>query len=581
MGWRGTTVVLGLLFSLHLGLLTCEAVSDSPVQHEPANLCSGMLIWTQGRFDVYRVNPPLVRAIAAFPLWISGHTSGVSELAQPFHRPELHLGSLWLASQGASALRQVAIARAVCFPISLLGASVCFLWSKELFGARSGVMAAALWCLDPTIVGNGHLAMPDVAAASLSLLAAYAFARWHRQPTWSRAALAGACMGLALATKFTCVVLLLLIPSGVLALWFGKPTVKSRAIVDPSIMLVAFVITLNGCYAWDGTFRSLKSFTFVSAALTSVEQSPSAPPLYGNRFRDTVMGRIRVPLPEQFIAGIDEQWRDFEVGMPSYIAGRSYSEGWIGYYLYGALVKEPVGLWLLAAVAVLVFVRMPWLCRRSRSEVALIALLWLLYLALVSVNVGVNRHYRYVLPALPFAFILISRTATCLSRRSPVSGVIVIATLAWTIGAAVWAVPHSLAYFNELAGGARHGHHHLLGSNLDWGQDLIRLREWLDQNPHIGPIALDCDSSYDPRIIVGDRPELQVLNWEAANAVMNERRVVERKRPRYLILSANRLHTMRYERLSAADSVNQIGATMYLFKLPDERNETTPQVKGA
>jgi hypothetical protein len=48
--------------------------------------------------------------------------------------------------------------------------------------------------------------------------------------------------------------------------------------------------------------------------------------------------------------------------------------------------------------------------------------------------------------------------------------------------------PHSLAYFNELAGGPRNGHAHLLDGNLDWGQDLLYLEKWIAEHPEARPI---------------------------------------------------------------------------------------------
>jgi hypothetical protein len=51
----------------------------------------------------------------------------------------------------------------------------------------------------------------------------------------------------------------------------------------------------------------------------------------------------------------------------------------------------------------------------------------------------------------------------------------------------VW--PHSLAYFNELAGGPQNGYRHLglapMDTNLDCGQDLLLLRWWLDAHPEV------------------------------------------------------------------------------------------------
>lgn len=39
--------------------------------------------------------------------------------------------------------------------------------------------------------------------------------------------------------------------------------------------------------------------------------------------------------------------------------------------------------------------------------------------------------------------------------------------------------PHQLAYFNEASGGPQNGYRHLLGSNLDWGQDALIVQRFL------------------------------------------------------------------------------------------------------
>ena len=50
------------------------------------------------------------------------------------------------------------------------------------------------------------------------------------------------------------------------------------------------------------------------------------------------------------------------------------------------------------------------------------------------------------------------------------------AALAWLVAGTLLAAPHWIGYFNEAAGGWRKGHRYLADSNLDWGQDLLRLR---------------------------------------------------------------------------------------------------------
>lgn len=39
-----------------------------------------------------------------------------------------------------------------------------------------------------------------------------------------------------------------------------------------------------------------------------------------------------------------------------------------------------------------------------------------------------------------------------------------------------------MSYFHELVGGPDHGHEHLLDANIDWGQDLLELRRWMEAN---------------------------------------------------------------------------------------------------
>jgi hypothetical protein len=60
--------------------------------------------------------------------------------------------------------------------------------------------------------------------------------------------------------------------------------------------------------------------------------------------------------------------------------------------------------------------------------------------------------------------------------------------------------PHHLAYFNELAGGPLGGRKHLLDSNLDWGQDLQGLKQYLDAQ-HFGEIGVAYFGGIPPGLI--------------------------------------------------------------------------------
>lgn len=76
--------------------------------------------------------------------------------------------------------------------------------------------------------------------------------------------------------------------------------------------------------------------------------------------------------------------------------------------------------------------------------------------------------------------------------------VIIAGSMLAAIGSSLSTYPHSLAYFNELAGGPRNGHKVLIHSNLDWGQGLLELDRALDCHPEWGPVGIAYSGPFDP-----------------------------------------------------------------------------------
>jgi len=58
---------------------------------------------------------------------------------------------------------------------------------------------------------------------------------------------------------------------------------------------------------------------------------------------------------------------------------------------------------------------------------------------------------------------------------------IVLLSLCWNVVSTLRAYPHHLKYFNEFSGGSYHGYRHLLNSNFDWGQNLLEVRKWIQE----------------------------------------------------------------------------------------------------
>jgi hypothetical protein len=120
-------------------------------------------------------------------------------------------------------------------------------------------------------------------------------------------------------------------------------------------------------------------------------------------------------------------------------------------------------------------------------------------LMLVSGQTGFNHHLRYVLPAIPFLFIWISRAALPLEYGKKVWSGIVLGGLAISMASSLAVYPHCLSYFNEVVGGSLHGSEHLVDSGIDWGQDLLYLKSCLDEHPEAEPLGLAYFGYIDPR----------------------------------------------------------------------------------
>ena len=173
--WSPRCVGAGLILVLiiHTVLLAWGAWQHSASWDEVGHLAAGLSHWESGTFDLYRVNPPLVRMVATLPVVVLRPET-------EWHRfpsdarwcAEWAFGREFFQANGERSLQYLALARWTCIPFSLLGAWTCFRWARDLYGQAAGMMAATLWCLSPNILGNAQMITPDTASAALGVTSA-------------------------------------------------------------------------------------------------------------------------------------------------------------------------------------------------------------------------------------------------------------------------------------------------------------------------------------------------------------------------------------------------------------------------
>ncbi|MDR1480914.1 MAG: glycosyltransferase family 39 protein, partial [Planctomycetaceae bacterium] len=326
-------------------LLAWSGYVHSPTHLEVFHLPAGLSHWELNRYDLYRVNPPLIRKVAAFPVWLSPHSSNYAAYnTNPFYRAEYGVGIDTMHANGQNFVWFVTLARWVCIPFILLGSWVCFTWARELYGDRAGIIAILLWAFCPYVLAQGSLITPDAHAAALGITVAFLFWKWLQRPTYLMALFVGVVLGIAELSKFT---LLIFYPIGfVLWLLFRLSLQKKVTLRETTMILIMTIVSvfvINLGYDFEGTFKPLGDYRFKTKLLAGCDLANDIPPEGGNRFAGTFLADIPLPLPSNFVSGLDMQRKDVEDGIFSYLNGKWKSGGWWYFYLEAMLFKLPMG----------------------------------------------------------------------------------------------------------------------------------------------------------------------------------------------------------------------------------------------
>ena len=95
-----------------------EAWRDSPTANEPGHLVAGLSHWRLRRLELFCVNPPLVRALAAVPaLFIDPEMDWAGYSDPPFRCEDL-LGWRFFLINGQAAMEALLAGRLMCLPLS-------------------------------------------------------------------------------------------------------------------------------------------------------------------------------------------------------------------------------------------------------------------------------------------------------------------------------------------------------------------------------------------------------------------------------------------------------------------------------
>jgi 4-amino-4-deoxy-L-arabinose transferase-like glycosyltransferase len=470
---------LSIFVTVFVLLRVGSYVQKSATWDEPVHLTAGYIALADRDYRVELSHPPFARMWAALPLLA---IPGIVTDARPISSTT---ADDWMAGPKPYAFARTflfqlndaeRLLNAGRFMIVLLGAAagcLLFSWAYEWRGLRTATLALAFYALTPTIAAHSALITTDAPLMLFFLGATYFLWRACRNPSRRNIGGVAAFTALAIVSKFSGLLLVPVIAIAVAyALWRRMALTPRHATALVLTTAGVAFMTIWAAYGFQAAPNGDSAWTFDVDGIAEVRAA--APTL------SAIAGWLDAAhlLPNAFTQGV--LFTAVGTKQSAFLLGRISDSGWWYYYPVAFAMKAP-----LAFLAFLVFGIGVFASRRHRPpsiDLPFILLPLLIYVGVAMVS-RVNLGIRHLLPVYPILILIAAVGADwLLSQRSRIARPAV-----WVLGG-IWIArvasiyPTDLSYFNHAVGGASRGFEYLADSNIDWGQDLKRLKRWMTRN---------------------------------------------------------------------------------------------------
>lgn len=498
----------GIFLAIFLAQAAHLASTNSTISDEVAHIGAG---YTYVKYHDFRLNmehPPLTKQMAAVPLLFM-------KLKFPEEIPawkdgdgeQWEVGRSFLYKSGNPAEKMITAARLALLPVAVLFAAALFFWVRTLLGDAAAVFSVFLFAFIPDMVSHSSLVTSDFAGAAFHFLTFYFLCGYHQSGKRLFLLGAGVAGGLAVLSKFSMMQILpLFYFFAFLTAFYGRR--DAAAFRFPILLLLLMIIPVVThkiaiqIFALPLLFMILHRF-FPNLKIFSNEKI--------NRGMAVTLALLAIAFLIVALFYFEPQYwfekfrpfrrffrgwaifRDHAVKLqhPGYLFGQYSTLGWQKYYLVAMLVKIPVAVWIFAAAGFLAalvkkyFTKIQWLY---------LTLPPLFFLFIASVINKVNIGVRHVLPVYPYVLVFAAAGFYFLwnLKNRVLSRCTALILSGWLVLSSLSAFPNYLSYFNELAQIWGGGENILSDSNISWGQDLRRLKKFVEENriPEIRTILL-------------------------------------------------------------------------------------------
>ena len=524
--------ILVILFAVSLRLAWDDSTTMDEKAHIPAS-------YSYVRYLDMRINPehpPLIKDLSGlamllisplpqFPvpstLWSRGdegidpakHPEGP---AQSWGLAQWTFGDRFLFGMGNNPDQITFFARIPIILITLLLGFAIFHWTRELAGTVAGLFALLLYAADPNVLGHDHLVTTDIGIATFVFFSAYFFVRFLKDPSAKNTLLSGFFLGLANLAKFSAVTLFPLFGFIVILYAISKPRPDTIEEADRRAwrwklffsLILKFAGSVGVCFIviWALYIPNTWNMPVETVQEIARAQFPNDRAV-GRIAESTIVGMSNIPLMKplaQYFLGVFMVFARVSGGNTYYFLGTVSNKATMLYFPAVFLMKATLPFLVILGFGFLYgFRRIAKVARIDRqsgqtwsgmlahsfqSHIAQYTMLSFVALySYLSITGNLNIGFRHLFPILPFLYVLGTKAVFDYWKRhqgnrttwSIARGFIFIFAC-WIILIPVFAYPNYLSYFNTAMGGHAEGYKYVTDSNYDWGQDVKRLKRWVD-----------------------------------------------------------------------------------------------------
>jgi 4-amino-4-deoxy-L-arabinose transferase-like glycosyltransferase len=461
------TIIVAIIITVFAIMLIFGAKGDSQTADESVHIASGYL-YTYGDHKFNGEHPPLVNYIGGWFVRLLAKP----DVSQNHETEQYKYGEFLLYQSGNDADNIIFSARLNIIILCIILAIIIFLWAKELWGFWGGLISLLLFTFCPLILANGRLATTDMGSVFYFVLFIWTIRWFTKKVGIKRALVLGLVIGLSLASKFSNAITLPMAVLLFVILLFAKKInfkqfvgyLSVSVIVSLIVLWLSYFLVMQKQFADYKNQPYLMNHTFLNGKTIS------------NRYAQMILMPV-----DSYLGGFAFVREHSDKGHMSFLDGEAKIEGWWYYFPKAVYYKTFIPTMILFVLSLFAMIKIR---AKNYLEEIYIFLLPITYFA-ISLTSHLDIGIRHVMIIYPFAYLSIGRLAKLsFSKRwlNILAKTIILGLIIWAIALSIYSYPNDISYFNELAGGSKNGYKHLADSNVDWNQDIKRLKDYMDKN---------------------------------------------------------------------------------------------------